>query len=337
MTSLYGATRQYFVAAEEINWNYAPGGNMLGQIFCATADNVWVKRGAQGLPPIFKKAVFREYTDQTFATKTVLSESWAHLGILGPVFRAEVGDTIAVTLKNRTRFPVSIHPHGVQYDKVNEGSDYIAGTVGKQSGSFVAPGQTFTYRWFVPERAGPGPNEPSSKAWLYHSHVDSPRDTNAGLIGVIIVTRRGEARPDGSPVGVDREFVTLYTILDENQSQLMEDNASVLVKEPEANNFYTINGFIFGNVPHLQMRIGEKVRWYLIGFGSESDIHVPHWHGNVVMVDGKQSDVVELLPASMRVADMIPDSIGVWFYHCHVDEHMTSGMVARYEVMGPGN
>ena len=44
------------------------------------------------------------------------------------------------------------------------------------------------------------------------------RDTAAGLAGVIIVTRRGAARPDGSPADVDREFVTLFSIFDESIS-----------------------------------------------------------------------------------------------------------------------
>jgi len=36
----------------------------------------------------------------------------------------------------------------------------------------VDPGDTFTYTWTVPERAGPLPNGPSSMVWLYHSHAN---------------------------------------------------------------------------------------------------------------------------------------------------------------------
>src|SRR5215213_10562169 len=45
-----------------------------------------------------------------------------------------------------------------------------------------------------------------------------------------------------------------------------------------------------------------------------------------------RSDVVDLLPASMVVADMVPDDPGVWFYHCHVNDHIDAGMAARYSV-----
>jgi len=42
--------------------------------------------------------------------------------------------------------------------------------------------------------------------------------------------------------------------------------------------------------------------------------------------------VVELLPASMKVADMKASSPGSWLYHCHVSEHMLEGMYARYTI-----
>jgi manganese oxidase len=44
--------------------------------------------------------------------------------------------------------------------------------------------------------------------------------------------------------------------------------------------------------------------------------------------------VVSLLPASMVVADMVPDNPGVWLFHCHVNDHLTAGMIGRYRVVG---
>jgi hypothetical protein len=40
----------------------------------------------------------------------------------------------------------------------------------------LVPRKTFVYEWGVPERAGPGPDDPSSIVWFYHSHVDERRD-----------------------------------------------------------------------------------------------------------------------------------------------------------------
>lgn len=355
-----GRTRAYFIGADEISWNYAPGGNRLGGLTPATDADVWLKRGAEGIPPVFRKAVYREYTDGTFTTLKPRPPEWEHLGLLGPVIRAEVGDHLEVTLRNATLVALSLHPHGVFYTKANEGSRYPDGTPDAgRAGDAVAPGQSYTYHWEVPERAGPGPGDPSSIGWLYHSHVDSMRDTAAGLAGVIIVTRRGAARPDGSPADVDREFVTLFTILDESLSHYSVVNTALFApgtaaaaladrdeKMPmpaltggsmyagtaDANRFFTINGYIFGNVPGLRMRVGERVRWYLVTLGGESDLHTPHWHGNVVLTGGRRTDVVELLPASMKVADMVPDDPGTWLFHCHVEDHMMAGMSALYRV-----
>ena len=51
--------------------------------------------------------------------------------MLGPVIRAVVGDTIMVTFKNllppSSGFNVSMHPHGMLYDKGSEGSPYADG------------------------------------------------------------------------------------------------------------------------------------------------------------------------------------------------------------------
>ena len=30
----------------------------------------------------------------------------------------------------------------------------------------------------------------------------------------------------------------------------------------------------------MTMRQGERVRWYVMGMGTEVDLHTPHWHGN---------------------------------------------------------
>ena len=46
------------------------------------------------------------------------------LGILGPVLRGVVGDYLKITFLNRTAVPLSMHPHGVKYDKDSEGSYY---------------------------------------------------------------------------------------------------------------------------------------------------------------------------------------------------------------------
>ncbi len=51
------------------------------------------------------------------------------------------------------------------------------------------------------------------------------------------------------------------------------------------------------------------------------------------MYNGQRTDVIALSPAQMAVADMVPDNVGMWMYHCHVDDHMEAGMMAMYQVL----
>lgn len=98
---------------------------------------------------------------------------------------------------------------------------------------------------------------------------------------------------------------------------------------------HSINGYVCGNGPHPTMNQGERVRWYVTDLGTETDLHAPHWHGNTVVAYGHRTDVVELLPGSMLVADMAANNPGTWMYHCHVDDHITAGMSTLY-VVNPG-
>jgi FtsP/CotA-like multicopper oxidase with cupredoxin domain len=344
-TAAGGVTRTYYVAADEVLWDYAPSGinKITGQQF-GDVENVFMQNASNRIGRVYRKAVYREYTDGSFTRLKPRGPNEEHLGILGPVIRAEVGDTIKFVFKNNTRFPVSVHPHGVFYDKASEGAPYADGTGAANKGDDgVAPGATYSYTWNVPERAGPGPMDGSSALWMYHSHVDEPGDTNAGLIGPIVITKKGMAKPDGSPTDVDRELFTLFTVFDENTSTYLDSNIKELTGKPstvnpdddgfiESNKMHSINGYSYGNLPGLTMRVGQRVRWYLIGQGTEVDLHTPHWHGNTVLINGMRTDVGELLPMSMKVADMVPDNPGTWLFHCHVNDHILAGMQATYTV-----
>jgi FtsP/CotA-like multicopper oxidase with cupredoxin domain len=340
-----GQVRLHYIAADEVPWDYAPSGrNLITGAALGDVESTYLASGPARIGRVNLKSLFREYTDATFTTLLPRSDAWRHLGLLGPVIHAEVGDTIRVVFMNHTSRPASMHPHGLFYDKGSEGAPYDDGATGAaREGDAVPQGRTHTYVWQVPERAGPGPMDPSSVMWMYHSHTDEVADTYAGLMGVIVVARRGMARPDGSPRDVDRELVTMFMISDENRSPWLDDNirryttapSTVRKDDPdfqESNRKHAINGYVFGNLPGLDMRRGDRVRWYVMGMGTEVDLHTPHWHGNTVLAMGMRTDVVALLPATMVVADMTPDDPGTWLYHCHVSDHITAGMLARYVV-----
>jgi manganese oxidase len=230
-----GGIRTYYIAAVETEWNYVPANMdlMTGKPFDGETK-IWTERGEDRIGCLYREAIYREYTDETFRTEKKRAKDWEHLGIMGPLIRAEVGDTIVIHFRNDTTQPYSMHPHGVSYSRDSEGTPY-AGTSMDGAG-LVAPGQTHTYLWNVPERAGPGENDGSSVVWLYHSHNWEPKDVNAGLIGPMVITRRGMARPDGSPKDVDREFVTLFMLIDENQSHYLQHNIDTYTQYPKSVN-----------------------------------------------------------------------------------------------------
>jgi len=297
-------TRHYYLAAEAVEWDFAPSGQDL--VHGGPIPDPWAGNTK------WNKVRYIEYTDASFSVKKPQPE-W--LGVLGPIIRAEVGDTIMVHFLNRADRHFGIHPHGFRYTKDNEGAHYIPAGAGAE----VPPGGTFTYTWLADDSSGPGPADPNSIVWWYHSHVHSTVEANLGLLGPIVVTRRGMARPDGSPRDVDREFVTAFFIFNEADGE-------------ERGLMHGINGRIFGNLRGLEAKNGEKIRWYLLGMGNEIDIHSPHWHGKVVRYNQRNTDVIELVPGSMATADMVADNPGTWMYHCHVSDHIDAGMYTTWTI-----
>lgn len=80
--------------------------------------SAFLQPGKDRVGSTYKKSVYKQYTDSTYTTE-IPKPGW--LGFLGPIIRAEVGDTIKVHLKNFASRPYTIHPHGVFYKKDSEG------------------------------------------------------------------------------------------------------------------------------------------------------------------------------------------------------------------------
>jgi FtsP/CotA-like multicopper oxidase with cupredoxin domain len=173
--------------------------------------------------------------------------------------------------------------------------------------------------------------------------------TKKSVTRPIIITRRGQTKPDGTPKGVDREFVIDFAQVHEEDSWYVAKNlptietdhalpmpftdASATVTYPYFVTF-SINGFSHGSMPlhALTMKKGEHVRWYVFSGINDFDFHTPHWHGNTVVIGGMRTDVTFIAPMQMVVADMVPDDVGTWLLHCHVAFHNTAGMNVRYAV-----
>ena len=191
--------REYWIAAEKVEWDYAPAGNQLRP---DRGLGVWGKRSQ------YSKYRYIAYTDATYKTR-IAQPVW--MGLLGPQLRAVVGDTLLVHFQNNADKPLSMHPHGMQYDMDNDGADL------RGKGGVIAPGKSYTYSWIAAESSGPV--DESSTVWLYHSHVDPNTEVNDGLVGTIVVTKAGMQRSlaDPAPVDVDREFTTFFMVFDEEE------------------------------------------------------------------------------------------------------------------------
>ncbi|CAH3123052.1 unnamed protein product, partial [Pocillopora meandrina] len=353
--AMNGRKRVYHIAAVEETWDYAPSGKDLIE-GVDLKDSEFAPRytipGPHFIGRKYKKAIYREFTDATFTKQKPRKKEEEHLGIMGPMIKAEVGDTIEVVFKNLATRPYSVHPHGILYSKQDEGSSYKDNTTGTDTAdNAIAPGKLYNYIWKVSERSGPGPADTACLTWAYFSDVDPVKDTNTGLVGPLIICRKGILDRDGQRIDVDREFSLMFVTMDENNNWYIDENIKYLTEDPgplnelkaifnfwESNLKAAINGYVFGNMPPPTMYTGEKVVWYLLQVGGMTEMHTVHFHGQSILYKSlsyHRGDVYDLLPETFASVEMIPDAVGTWMVHCHVNVHITGGMQALFTVLEP--
>jgi manganese oxidase len=217
-------------------------------------------------------------------------------GIPGPLLRAQVGDRIVVHFKNMDNEferPHSMHFHGVRYEFGSDGA-YIPGF--STRGGNVKPGGEYTYRFEA--------REDSRGVWPYHDHSQSMSDSIAGgMYGAISIRGRDEEPPD-------REFVVYF-------GQQLD--------------FKTVNGKAFvGNTPVFRAKVGELVQWDVLAIGD--DHHTFHVHGHRWEIPRGFEDTRTIGPAESFAVRWREDVVGTWLYHCHVEDHMMTGMIGIYRV-----
>lgn len=319
-TNFTGAReRVYYVQAEDRIWDYTP----LGRNECDDSDfgeeeQVFTQaripvdlenefEGTQGftIGSRYLKSRYVQYTDATFATKVEHDENMAHLGLMGPVLRARVGEVIVVHFRNKASRNVSMHPHGVLYTKGQEGSPYNDGSSELEKlDDAIAPNGSFTYRWEVPKRAGPGPGEQQDvKLWMYHSHRNEIADTYAGLFGPILVVGWSSEYDDESLLPSDgtREIFLHMSVMDEGGSfhlpanvqrdkgnqGLTEDQLNALLEDEtfqESNLMHSINGYLYCNGPLIKIKENHPTRFYFYSLGSEGKSQETHSNNPVLSI-----------------------------------------------------
>ncbi|XP_069896328.1 hephaestin isoform X2 [Dipodomys merriami] len=341
---LTGKVRKYFIQANEFQWDYGPMGHdgSTGKSLRepGSGSDKFFQKNSTRIGGSYWKVRYEAFQDGSFTNKVQLEED-KYLGILGPVIRAEVGDTILVDFHNRASQPFSLQPHGVFYTKDNEGTVYNNGS--SPSGLVAKPFERVTYNWTVPPHAGPTAQDPACLTWMYFSAVDPIRDTNSGLVGPLLVCKAGALGADGKQKGVDREFFLLFTVMDENESwyNIINQEAAMLDSSllssdvkgfQESNRMHAINGFLFSNLPRLDMCKGDTVAWHLLGLGTETDVHGVMFQGNTVQLQGMRKGAAMLFPHTFVTAIMQPDNPGTFEIYCQSGNHREAGMKAIYNV-----
>ncbi|KAM8953158.1 ceruloplasmin [Pelodytes ibericus] len=349
--NIYKKKRHYYISAEEVIWNYGPTqtnqftGQRLDQPESESAP--FFEQNEVRIGGSYKKVVYVAYTDKTFTKRKERSAEEEHLGILGPIILAQVGDVVMVTFRNNGSRPYSIQAHGVSYTKEMEGASYktnIADKVVSTPASHVAPGDTFTYEWNIPDSVGSTIHDHNCLPWLYFSAVDVVKDTNSGLVGPLLVCKR---LLNDKQRGIAHDYYLLATVFDENMSWYLDENIQLFTSSPdkvdkededfkESNMMHSINGYMYGNQPGLNMCTGETVLWYVMGMGSEVDMHGIHFSGNTFRGHEGRRDTASVFPHISYSVIMNPDNDGVFNVECMTTDHYTGGMRQQYTVKGCG-
>lgn len=326
-----GNKKYYYIAAEEISWDYS-------KFAQSEMDHEYTDHTPKDTT--YKKVIFRKYLDSTFTSRDLRAEYEEHLGILGPVIRAEVDDVIQVRFKNLASRPYSLHAHGLSYEKSSEGETYEDDSPEWfQEDDAVQPNSSYTYVWHATERSGPENPGSACRAWAYYSAVNVERDIHSGLIGPLLICRKGTLHRESNLPMDMREFVLLFMVFDEKKSWYYEKSkGSWRIESPEAKNsheFHAINGMIY-NLPGLRMYEQEWVRLHLLNVGGSQDIHVVHFHGQTLLdnrTKQHQIGVWPLLPGSFKTLEMKPSKSGWWLLDTEVGENQVAGMQTPFLII----
>ncbi|XP_075797363.1 coagulation factor VIII isoform X3 [Pelodiscus sinensis] len=275
----------------------------------------------------YKKAVFVEYTDSSF---TQIKPKPAWMGLLGPTIRAEVYDTVVVTFKNLASRPFSLHAVGVTYWKASEGAGYHDETSqAEKEDDSVDPDKTHTYVWEILQDQGPTEFDSSCLTYSYFSYTDSVKDINSGLIGALLVCRPGALAKDGTR-GTLQEFVLLFSVFDEGKSWYPEPGHPGTPR-PVAQ-LHTINGYLNGSLPDLQLCQNRVVHWHVIGLGTAPEVHSIFFEGHSFLVRSHRLAALEISPATFLAAQSMPSASGRFRLFCQIPAHQQAGMEAYVSV-----
>jgi FtsP/CotA-like multicopper oxidase with cupredoxin domain len=170
------------------------------------------------------------------------TRAWGFAGqIPGPTIEAHVGDVVEVRLTNALPEPTAIHWHGLRIPAAMDGTEMVQRP--------VEPGQTFTYRFKVPD-AG---------TFWYHPHVNETVQLERGLYGPFIV--RGEVEPE-----LDAERVLVFDDVQlDRKGQIKPPGWWLESHNGREGSTRLVNG---KQEPELTIAAGQIERWRIVNAAS---------------------------------------------------------------------
>uniref|UniRef100_A0A6Q2X1C6 F5/8 type C domain-containing protein n=1 Tax=Esox lucius TaxID=8010 RepID=A0A6Q2X1C6_ESOLU len=331
-----GHYRSYYIAAEEITWDYG-----------VRKPHHERRRGMKKFLSEYKKVVYRAYRETDFQTPVTRGEMQEHLGLMGPIIKAEVNDLLTVTFKNMASRPYSLHLHGV-YDR-SQGGGQVQGRSSGVPGEAVQPGEVKVYTWRISRKQGPTTEEFACKTGAYYSTLNKEKDVHSGLIGPIVICKPGTLHPLLNIQPNIQEYALLFHTFDETKSWYLEENIRRYCTPPcqarrddpwfqLSNKFPAINGYVAETLPGLMVAQYVTVRWHLLNVGRDGEYHAVHFHGlpfNIQKEQEHRMGVYNLYPGVFGTVEMIPTMVGTWMVECSVGEHQVAGMRAKLLIYNP--
>jgi FtsP/CotA-like multicopper oxidase with cupredoxin domain len=230
----------------------------------------------------------------------------------GPRLELTEGDHVRINFTNHLPEPATMHWHGLIVPNAMDGPGYITQTP-------VQPGGHYVYEYSVIQ----------SGTYFYHSHTRPDRQQALGLYGSLII----------HPKDAAAEPKATYDYVVQLQEWLRRDGLTypAMLMEGGLPNFFTINGKAYPATDTLRMRVGETIKFRIIGTNNNF-IHPMHMHGGpftVVARDGIvlppaarfQADVVNVGPGQRYDVIWPAREPGKWIFHCHIPHHTLNNNV----------
>ncbi|KAF4794379.1 coagulation factor VIII [Turdus rufiventris] len=328
-------TWTYYIAAEEMDWDYAP---VKPESLDRNLASLYLEPGPQRIGSKYKKVVFVEYEDATFKKRKASNPQ--DKGILGPVIKGEVGDQFKIVFRNLASRPYNIYPHGLASVR-----PYYVRRVSQEKDVKdipIPPGKSFTYSWSLTTEDGPTEADPRCLTRFYYSSIDPVRDTASGLIGPLLICSKKSMDQRGNQIMSDNMKLVLFSVFDENRSWYLEQNIKRFCSDAAhvdtqdlqfyaSNVMHTINGFVFDNL-QTKLCLNDVVYWYVLSVGAQTDFLSIFFSGNTFKRNMVFEDVLTLFPFSGETVIMSLEKPGVWTLGCLNPDFRDRGMHAKFTV-----